>query len=581
MEALSAAIRQGLSPTAGSPRTATPKPSTGFTNLRMPFQGEPSSPSSVYTDVAGTNKRFSVPLSSYQGYDPRESRPSTITEQEVIDFEKIGYAQDLATPKSTHPIILKGQAGTKSKVPPGKRPLRIDIGAVREAEARGSMTSLSDLIKRATRLASNLDRGRTASRLGHLDMFGGSNDRLGNGNVRTSTYSDVLNAFPSPAEGMNTPGGGRPTTMWPNGEKQFMTSNSSLGRFVETNKPKRKCCGLSPPIFVVLLVFILLVIAAAVLVPVFLIVVPKQNQNSTNLAACPTSHSCQNGGISLSTGTACSCVCVDGFTGSDCSTERDPECATASLVDGDVSYKNATIGSSVLPLLQDAKTSFNIQLSTTNILSQFAYNNLSCASENSLVDFGIDHTSTQVKRFVIVPGMMSTEPHVPVLNLPPSESKEHPRFVIVDGLVGADEEISLVPTHTFEPRQDATHSANGIVFATSSNAVSTPTTTASGANPGTATSTGSSSSPSQTSKMNATDIQLDFAATVVLYVLQSSLQIRNAVAANQAILTYFETTTSNTTVEVVAGKDGMQADFENFQIKFANGTIIGGHKGVS
>ncbi|KAG9528566.1 hypothetical protein KCU79_g23242, partial [Aureobasidium melanogenum] len=51
-----------------------------------------------------------------------------------------------------------------------KRPPRLNVDAVREAEARGSLTSLPDLIRRATKVASNLDRGRTASRLG-LNFF--------------------------------------------------------------------------------------------------------------------------------------------------------------------------------------------------------------------------------------------------------------------------------------------------------------------------------------------------------------------------------------------------------------------------
>ncbi|KAK4999646.1 hypothetical protein LTR28_013309, partial [Elasticomyces elasticus] len=55
-----------------------------------------------------------------------------------------------------------------------KRPPRLDVDAVRDAEARGSLTSLPDLIKRATRLASNLDRGQTASRLGTNRFEGGT-----------------------------------------------------------------------------------------------------------------------------------------------------------------------------------------------------------------------------------------------------------------------------------------------------------------------------------------------------------------------------------------------------------------------
>jgi hypothetical protein len=66
---------------------------------------------------------------------------------------------------------LQGSRGTGFADRPGRpRPPRLDVDAVREAEARGSLTSLPELIRRATRLAANLDRGKTASRLG-LDFW--------------------------------------------------------------------------------------------------------------------------------------------------------------------------------------------------------------------------------------------------------------------------------------------------------------------------------------------------------------------------------------------------------------------------
>lgn len=53
-----------------------------------------------------------------------------------------------------------------------RRPPQLDINAVRDAEARGSMTSLPDLIRRATRLASMMDKGkRPGSRLDDLNGF--------------------------------------------------------------------------------------------------------------------------------------------------------------------------------------------------------------------------------------------------------------------------------------------------------------------------------------------------------------------------------------------------------------------------
>lgn len=53
-----------------------------------------------------------------------------------------------------------------------RRPPKLDIDAVRKAEERGSMTSLPDLIRRATRLATMIDHGkRPGSRFDNLNDF--------------------------------------------------------------------------------------------------------------------------------------------------------------------------------------------------------------------------------------------------------------------------------------------------------------------------------------------------------------------------------------------------------------------------
>ncbi|KAG9924008.1 hypothetical protein KCU98_g21711, partial [Aureobasidium melanogenum] len=73
-----------------------------------------------------------------------------------------------------------------------KRPPRLNVDAVREAEARGSLTSLPDLIRRATKVASNLDRGRTASRLG-LNFFDDDAPQAhASDNRRSGSLSDIL-----------------------------------------------------------------------------------------------------------------------------------------------------------------------------------------------------------------------------------------------------------------------------------------------------------------------------------------------------------------------------------------------------
>lgn len=62
-------------------------------------------------------------------------------------------------------VLLRVAPKMSDKRPFGRRPPPLNMDAVREAQARGSLTSLHDLIKRATRLASNLEHGRTASKV--------------------------------------------------------------------------------------------------------------------------------------------------------------------------------------------------------------------------------------------------------------------------------------------------------------------------------------------------------------------------------------------------------------------------------
>lgn len=76
-----------------------------------------------------------------------------------------------------------------------RRPPRLDIDAVRDAEKRGSLTSLPDLIRRATRLAAMMDRGkRPASRLA-LDDFP-SDSELGKDKEMGRKFSHIQYCLP-------------------------------------------------------------------------------------------------------------------------------------------------------------------------------------------------------------------------------------------------------------------------------------------------------------------------------------------------------------------------------------------------
>jgi hypothetical protein len=94
-------------------------------------------------------------------------------------------------PESRIPAAVEQGTGAASLST--RRPLKLDIDAVRNAEARGSLTSLPDLIKRATRLAAMIDTGkRPASRFDNLSDFLEKSDN--DGRTYIPTHADRSDA---------------------------------------------------------------------------------------------------------------------------------------------------------------------------------------------------------------------------------------------------------------------------------------------------------------------------------------------------------------------------------------------------
>ena len=298
-------------------------------------------------------------------------------------------------------IGSSGSTTPLGSVPPSmsdrgtRRPARLNLEAVRESEqARGSSSSLPELIRRATRLASNLDRGRTASRLGFLGMLEEKEranlEREGRGS-RSASISDILAAFPSPS--LATPTGEKPGSRWPS---PLPRSGLSRTHTAGPNSPtsydrsrSRKCCGMPIWAFVLLCIILILLIAAAVVIPITLIVLPRRNNGaSADLQACKSSNPCSHGGTSVLVANTCRCVCVNGYTGSRCSTGADIACISTDITDaGHATFKNATLGTGIPRLLTAAQSNFTIPLSAQAVLSLFSSQNLSCTSENALVTF--------------------------------------------------------------------------------------------------------------------------------------------------------------------------------------------------
>jgi hypothetical protein len=97
---------------------------------------------------------------------------SAVTADSILNAYSSASAEDPSSPsRRTTPSPNPAAGGRAySRLSAVRRPPRLDIDAVRKAESRGSLTSLPDLIRRATRLAASLEKGRRpASRFDDLD----------------------------------------------------------------------------------------------------------------------------------------------------------------------------------------------------------------------------------------------------------------------------------------------------------------------------------------------------------------------------------------------------------------------------
>lgn len=137
-----------------------------------PLQREPFQDGTGYIDYSSSSS--TLPQAA------KAPDPKPVTQDAMLNAFSSASETNLAVP-------MEAQRRTPSPQPPAypqppsasrsfsrlsaiRRPPRLDIDAVAKAEARGSLTSLPDLIKRATRLAASLEKGkRPASRFDDLD----------------------------------------------------------------------------------------------------------------------------------------------------------------------------------------------------------------------------------------------------------------------------------------------------------------------------------------------------------------------------------------------------------------------------
>lgn len=370
--------------------------------------------------------------------------------------------------------------------------------------------------------------------------------RRGSGSI-----SDILTSFPRP--GLQTPEG---RSSWP-----VFFGRSGL-RNVEplhsndddptAKKPARKCCGMPRKWFILLCIVIFIIVVLAILLPVFLIAVP--NQNHSNSSSCAKTNPCQNGGVSVSSGSECSCVCSDGYTGSQCTIAGDSSCVTSEVDNGTIS-KNATMGSDLPDVFSASSSKFNITLDSVTIMALFSMNNVSCKTENALVSFDVQTSSSKTRRAVSLP-----------VDLPESADEEG---------TPSSAFVSTDPTPALVPRSVAT--SNGILYdnnaASATSATSTAAKSTATAIPAKSSNTTTSASTSSTDTSVPTEV-VEFSQVAVLYILQKTGSLTSAMWSEGQIDTYLADSYANATHPTLELMGSYGLDFEKKTITLKNGTVV-------
>ena len=490
------------------------------------------------TNLPTSNAYFGTPPSPESPVDPR-------VDQILGHLEKGGA---LASSGTASPLTAPSATGKGTKRPPN-----LNLKATKEG--RDSASSLPELIRRATKLASNLDRGRTASRIGMLDMLNAkekekeSKERAGQGS-RNGSISDILAAFPSPSP--TTATGQRPSgwpTPSPRGKSNLSRAQTvNYSSTTDHRDKNRRCCGMPVWAFLLLLIILLLLVAAAVIIPVTLIVLPRQHKNNAPTSAtCQASNPCGNSGTSVVIDKTCRCICANGFTGFTCNTVGDGSCTTSDIpaTSNSDAYQNSTLGSDIPRILTTASSKYSIPITPYVLLSLFSVSNLSCSSENALVTFNL-HSQ---RRDLDLP-LLSFEAHY----------HHRPRILDLEELLARPTRTHHHPSHALEVREVA-QTSNDIIFAAPTGEFAPSATP--------------SAPVSSNDQKTITPTVLDFARTAVLFIFQetSSLDTTSqALSRLQATLSNGKTFDPSDT----SAGGNVTVDLSALTVGFGNGTLYGG-----
>ena len=360
-------------------------------------------------------------------------------------------------PRTESPAVPSAATSSSGRLRP--RPPPLDMLAIAEGQSRGSLTSLPDLLDRATRLHDVLSTGRTASMLvGDRSTIGRDTPVRGDTSSQSmsilnskltftgGSIGDIISTFPPNAGNPRGQGTqqGTPRGSWPLANFSFgrpKQQNVPIGqsplrqtvlappirgpgsrRDLETPSPTvgdRGAFGFLFPKFdpqdptptgplvkefkgkdpkekkkkrsrwkAILLILLVFVILGGIAAGVTILLLKKRAETPTSVAQCPTLLPCQNNGTSGFGGNPenCFCICPSGFTGTQCETVASSCVSVTSDTPG--GPLNVSIGSAIAPLISTSNSEFSSQfiLSAQEIEQKFAADNVTCVSQNSLIN---------------------------------------------------------------------------------------------------------------------------------------------------------------------------------------------------
>ena len=190
---------------------------------------------------------------------------------------------------------------------------------------------------------------------------------------------------------------------------------------------RRKCCGIPVWSFIILLIVLAIIIIAAVVTPIAIIRGRKHTNSELSVATCQNEKPCQNGGVSYVGGDPpqCACLCASGFNGAQCQT-ADSSCVTFKADN----VNDTAIGSAIEALLQVAPDfSSQFKLNAEQIVEQFAASNVSCTSQNSLVNL-----NGSTSAVFVVP--------------PPNSPQQHDEVVVFEAWTTTTSTTTVIATIT-------------------------------------------------------------------------------------------------------------------------------------